>query len=186
MFQARLLRPYADKFLRASGVAPGMHVLDLGSGVGDVALLTADIVGPGGRVIGLDRDVKGLERACQRTVEQGCSSWSRSRPPPWMFFHHRTIRRCGRSLYIALSAGRCSYHSPGDALSQAGWHCCIFMRSISPMQIRPSPSCELWDRAYCLLAEVFRRGGAPRILGAALVRRSWTQAFLFPLLSRRP
>ena len=51
-----------------------MRVLDLGSGVGDVALLAGDIVGAGGCVIGLDRDPKGLDRAHQRTVEQGCST----------------------------------------------------------------------------------------------------------------
>ena len=56
MFQARLLRPYTDKFFRAAGIVPGMRVLDLGSGMGDVALLAADIVGPAGYVLGIDRD----------------------------------------------------------------------------------------------------------------------------------
>jgi ubiquinone/menaquinone biosynthesis C-methylase UbiE len=75
MLQGRILRPYTEKFFRTAGISPGMRVLDLGFGVGDVALLAADIVGPGGRVVGLDRDANGLERARQRTVEQGCSSW---------------------------------------------------------------------------------------------------------------
>jgi Methyltransferase domain len=52
-----------------------MRVLDLGSGIGDVALLVGDIVGPCGRVLGLDRDAMALDRARQRIVEQGCSSW---------------------------------------------------------------------------------------------------------------
>jgi len=55
MFQARILRPYTEKFFRAAGLAPGMRVLDVGSGMGDVSLLSADIVGPGGRVLGIDR-----------------------------------------------------------------------------------------------------------------------------------
>ena len=41
--------PYTEKFFRAAGLAPGMRVLEVGSGMGDVALLSADIVGPGGR-----------------------------------------------------------------------------------------------------------------------------------------
>jgi ubiquinone/menaquinone biosynthesis C-methylase UbiE len=49
VLQARILRPYTEKFFRAAGVTPGMRVLDLGSGVGDVALLAADIVGPAPR-----------------------------------------------------------------------------------------------------------------------------------------
>ena len=44
MLQARILRPYTEKFFRA----PGLRLLDVGSGMGDVALLSADIVGPGG------------------------------------------------------------------------------------------------------------------------------------------
>ncbi|MEP6717046.1 MAG: methyltransferase domain-containing protein [Terriglobia bacterium] len=63
MFQARLLRPYTDRFFRAAGIAPGMRVLDLGSGMVDLALLAGDIVG---QVVGLDRDDKGLQRARRR------------------------------------------------------------------------------------------------------------------------
>ena len=84
MLQGRVLRPYTEKFFRSAGISPGMRVLDLGSGVGDVALLVADIVGPGGRVVGLDRDPAALERARQRTVDQGCSSGSRFKPRTWM------------------------------------------------------------------------------------------------------
>jgi ubiquinone/menaquinone biosynthesis C-methylase UbiE len=75
MLQSRVLRPYTERVFRSSGIEPGMRVLDLGSGVGDVALLAADIVGPGGSVLGIDRDAVTLERAKQRAVEQGCSSW---------------------------------------------------------------------------------------------------------------
>ena len=46
MVQARLLRPWTEHFLRAGGLRPGMSVLDLGSGIGDVTLLAAEIVGP--------------------------------------------------------------------------------------------------------------------------------------------
>src|SRR5262245_65765231 len=75
MLQARMLRPYTEKFFRAAGLVPGMRVLDVGSGVGDVALLAADIIGPGGRVLGIDRDADALANARRRTEEQGCASW---------------------------------------------------------------------------------------------------------------
>jgi ubiquinone/menaquinone biosynthesis C-methylase UbiE len=75
MFQGRILRPYTDRYFRAAGIVPGMTVLDVGSGMGDVTLVAADIVGPAGRVLGLDRDTEGVERARRRALEQGCSSW---------------------------------------------------------------------------------------------------------------
>src|SRR4051812_45302521 len=75
MLQGKLLRPFTERTFRSAGLGPGMRVLDLGSGMGDVALLLAEIVGPGGKVVGLDRDTSALERARARAAEQGCSSW---------------------------------------------------------------------------------------------------------------
>src|SRR5215475_12465451 len=74
-FQAEILRPFTEKFFRFAGVSLGMRVLELGSGMGDVAFLAGEIVGPGGRVLGVDQDIAGLERARERSRQQGCSSW---------------------------------------------------------------------------------------------------------------
>ncbi|MEK8169871.1 hypothetical protein NKH77_08860 [Streptomyces sp. M19] len=52
MVQAHLTRPWTARFLRAAGLDQGMSVLDAGSGLGDVSLVAAEIVGPGGRVVG--------------------------------------------------------------------------------------------------------------------------------------
>ena len=61
--QAKVLRPFTEKFFMMAGLGPGMRVLEVGSGMGDVALLAAEMVGPGGRVLGVDRDAAGLEKA---------------------------------------------------------------------------------------------------------------------------
>src|SRR5262249_49513373 len=53
--QARLIEPITRGFFREAGIAPGMRVLDFGSGAGDVAFLAAELVGPSGEVIGIDR-----------------------------------------------------------------------------------------------------------------------------------
>lgn len=73
--QAKVLRPFTEKCFTMLGIRPGMRVLEVGSGLGDVALLVAEIVGPGGRVLGVDRDAMGLQHARERTRQQGCSSW---------------------------------------------------------------------------------------------------------------
>jgi 2-polyprenyl-3-methyl-5-hydroxy-6-metoxy-1,4-benzoquinol methylase len=52
--QHQIYGPITRRFLTAAGVSAGMRVLDLGSGAGDVALLLADLVGPQGRVVGVD------------------------------------------------------------------------------------------------------------------------------------
>ena len=64
--QARLFNPATRRLFAEAGVTDGMTVLDVGSGAGDVALLLAEAVGPGGTVIGVDRNPQILEdaRAC--------------------------------------------------------------------------------------------------------------------------
>jgi hypothetical protein len=51
-----------------------MRVLDIGSGVGDVALLAASIVGPQGQVVGIDLDLNALEKAKARAEFLGLSN----------------------------------------------------------------------------------------------------------------
>jgi ubiquinone/menaquinone biosynthesis C-methylase UbiE len=71
MLQARVLRPMTQRLLRAAGIGPGMRVLDLGSGAGDVALLAAELVGPDGSVTGIDRDARSIALAERRAEAEG-------------------------------------------------------------------------------------------------------------------
>ena len=61
--QAALLAPCTERLFRAAGISPGNRVLDVGSGIGDVSLLLSEIVGPGGEVVGVERDPKSVARA---------------------------------------------------------------------------------------------------------------------------
>ena len=53
--------------LRAAGITPGMRVLDLGTGIGHVAMLVADLVGPQGSVVAIDSE-------CQAARSGRCAS----------------------------------------------------------------------------------------------------------------
>jgi ubiquinone/menaquinone biosynthesis C-methylase UbiE len=52
--QAELFEPSMRRLFEQAGITAGMTVLDLGSGTGDVAMLAAQMVGPTGRVVGVD------------------------------------------------------------------------------------------------------------------------------------
>ena len=54
--------------LRASGIQPGMRVLDLGTGIGNVAMLVAELVGPQGQVVGIDNSSRLLDVAASRAA----------------------------------------------------------------------------------------------------------------------
>ncbi len=66
--QARTLAPYTEQFFRDAGIRAGQSVLDVGSGVGDVALLVAALVGKAGQVVGIDRDSTALDKARERAA----------------------------------------------------------------------------------------------------------------------
>jgi ubiquinone/menaquinone biosynthesis C-methylase UbiE len=66
MFQAAILRPFTERLLRNAEIGPGMRVLDLGCGAGDVSILAAEFVGPSGSVIGIDRNPQAIASACKR------------------------------------------------------------------------------------------------------------------------
>src|SRR5262249_44363889 len=53
-----------------AGLTAGMRVLDVGSGSGDVSFLAADLVGPDGYVLGVDRSSAAVERARTRAIRR--------------------------------------------------------------------------------------------------------------------
>jgi SAM-dependent methyltransferase len=68
MLQAAILRPITARLLREAGLTPGMRVLDLGCGSGDVAMLAAELVAPNGAVVGIDRSAEALAVARERAT----------------------------------------------------------------------------------------------------------------------
>src|SRR5262245_61434787 len=69
--QAKRVAPITERFFREAGIGPGQRVLDLGSGVGDVAMLVARLVGPSGEVVAVERDRNSIAKASSRVTEAG-------------------------------------------------------------------------------------------------------------------
>jgi ubiquinone/menaquinone biosynthesis C-methylase UbiE len=61
--QASLLDTFSTEFFRHAGISPGMQVLEVGCGVGDVSLIAAQLVGKHGKVHCLDIDDAAIETA---------------------------------------------------------------------------------------------------------------------------
>jgi ubiquinone/menaquinone biosynthesis C-methylase UbiE len=71
MLQGEIYRPITRRLFETAGIGPGMSVLDIGTGAGDVALLIAELVGPTGRVLGIDMGPEVLARARERAAAAG-------------------------------------------------------------------------------------------------------------------
>ena len=69
--QAQLYNPFTRAFFQAAGIGNGMKVLELGSGIGDVSLVLADLVGPNGRVVGVELKPAAVETARTRIAASG-------------------------------------------------------------------------------------------------------------------
>lgn len=72
--QGTLADPLTRRLLSEAGLAPGMRVLDLGSGAGNVAMLAAELVGPSGMILGIDRDPDAVNRAQQHVDRTGLAN----------------------------------------------------------------------------------------------------------------
>src|SRR5262249_38370896 len=66
--QAARIAPTTERLFREAGIGPGQRVLDLGSGMGDVSMLVARLVGASGEVVGIERDATSIERAEARVA----------------------------------------------------------------------------------------------------------------------
>jgi SAM-dependent methyltransferase len=72
--QAARVAPITERFFREAGIGLGQRVLDIGSGVGDVAMLAARLIGPSGEVVAIERDPKSIAYARARVTEAGFHS----------------------------------------------------------------------------------------------------------------
>jgi ubiquinone/menaquinone biosynthesis C-methylase UbiE len=167
--QAARLAPLTERLFREAGIGPGQRVLDLGSGVGDVAMLAARLVGHSGEVVGIERDPRSLDRARARVAEAGLRNVS---------FIQSDVSQITASEPFDAAVGRFILMWLPDPAS--------VLRQLS-LLVRPGgvvafqePSwapvfailthLALWSAAASLMCETMRRSGANPEMGLALYR----------------
>jgi ubiquinone/menaquinone biosynthesis C-methylase UbiE len=72
--QAEIMKPMTRKLFVDAGIHPGMRVVDLGSGAGDVCMLLAELVGPSGTVTGIEHDEEAVNHARERAAAAGAAN----------------------------------------------------------------------------------------------------------------
>jgi ubiquinone/menaquinone biosynthesis C-methylase UbiE len=169
--QAGIVRGWTERFFRAAGIGPGMHVLDLGCGMGDVSLLAGDLVRSGGSVIGIDRDPAALSHARERAIQQGYGGFVSFVEADVNTFHREQqfdavvgryvlpyqpdpVATLRRAAALLPSGGLLVFHETDFG---------------SPVAMWPEPP-PLWQRTMQLLAEAFRSAGTPPDFGLRLTR----------------
>jgi 2-polyprenyl-3-methyl-5-hydroxy-6-metoxy-1,4-benzoquinol methylase len=164
--QARLIEPITRRFLCEAGLAPGMRVLDLGSGAGDVAFLVADLVGPGGEVVGVDRSPEALATARQRADAESISNVSFALAEAnELSFEHPFDALVGRYVLMfqpdptATVRAAAQHVRPGGVIAfhEPEWAC-----------MRSEPRVPSWDRCCEWIVTAMTEKGADMQMGMRL------------------
>jgi SAM-dependent methyltransferase len=71
LLQGRVHNDFTEHALWRAGLRPGMRVLDVGCGPGDVSMIAARLVGPHGVVLGVDAAAEVIELARARAAAEG-------------------------------------------------------------------------------------------------------------------
>ncbi len=165
--QAARLAPCTERFFREAGLGPGQRVLDLGSGVGDVAMLAARVVGPSGEVVGVERDTRSIARARARVAEAGLHNVSFTQTDVCQIPSDKPFDAAvGRFILmflpdpVAVLRSLSQMVRPGGVLAfqEPSWAPVLVLSANLP----------LWSAAASLICETFRRSGANPEIGLAL------------------
>jgi SAM-dependent methyltransferase len=165
-FQAELVAPITRKLLVNAGIREGMHVLDVGTGRGDVAFIAGEIVGGSGGVVGIDSAPRTIAVARDRAAadSRGNVSFEEGDPVGWK-----------PSSPLDAVVGRYVLQflpDPAAALRQLGGHLppggILAFHEIDWTGHRSYPPVPIWDRCCTLITEAIAVGGAETASGSKL------------------
>jgi SAM-dependent methyltransferase len=164
--QAQLVNPITRQYLIEAGIAPGMHVLDVGSGAGDVAFLAAELVGPSGQVVGVDQSLDVLDLARSRAKEQSVAN---------VTFRQSKLSEVAFDQHFDAAIGRyvlCFQPDPAALLRQVSrWvrpGGIVLFHEPDRKQMRSYPPAPTYDRMAEWIDETFGRTGMDVRMGIKL------------------
>jgi SAM-dependent methyltransferase len=162
--QGRFFDPLTRRLLREAGLAPGMRVLDLGSGSGNVARLAAEFVGPDGAVVGIEKDPAAIELA-DRHTDASNIEYREGDAQTLDGVEDGFDAVVGRLILMYLPDPAAALRRAATRLRPGGLIC---MHEIDLDYVWTSPRTPLWDRAQRWLLETMEKAGVETRMGLAL------------------
>jgi SAM-dependent methyltransferase len=157
-FQAQLIAPVTRRLLLDAGIREGMHVLDVGTGRGDVAFIAAELVGETGRVVGIDSAPTAIAVSRERAAADSRTNVSFEEGDPVAYRSTAPLDAVvGRYVLQFLDDPAHVLRSLADQLRPGG---VVAFHEIDWTGRRSCPPVPIWDRCCSLLTEVIALGGA--------------------------
>lgn len=167
--QHGLFEEFTLRLLLDAGIRRGMRILDVGSGTGDVSFMVAEIVGPEGAVVGVDKSAASVARARERAAAGG--------------FEHVTFVEgdaatipddeekfdgaVGRFVLAWVADPVRMVHAVARRVRAGG--VVVFQDFDHPLREgRSLPDAPLFERTFTLCLETLRRAGFELRMGARL------------------
>ena len=165
--QSNALQPVTEQVFRRAGIGPGMSVLDLGCGAGDVSFLAATLVGPKGAVLGIDNAPAVLAAARNRAADLGLNQ---------VRFERQSLETFQETAKFDAVVGRLVLMYQADPVltlrRAAAWArpggILAFHESDMTLGLRSCPTVPLWEQVGEWIAGTFRRGLVDCDIGSRL------------------
>lgn len=164
--QATALDPLTARVFDRAGLAPGMTVLDVGTGAGDVAALAAAAVGPTGRVVGIDRDPMALERAGRKTAGRANTEYRHVDIDDLDGMDETFDAVVGRAVFMHVPDPTRALAAAARRLRPGGLLCVHEPDMTYRWTSRPTP---LWTQVRGWILDTLERAGVHNDLGPALL-----------------
>jgi len=166
--QAEVFAPFTRQLLDEAGIRPGMRILDVGCGAGDVTFLAADLVGPSGEVVGTDHATAAVEWARARSQQRQAKNVEfREGDPTLIEFDGQFDAVVGRFVLMY-------YSDPIAAIRKLARHVrsdgLIIFQEFDMDNARTYPPAQTLDRTLAWIRQAFDATGAHTQLGLELFR----------------
>jgi 2-polyprenyl-3-methyl-5-hydroxy-6-metoxy-1,4-benzoquinol methylase len=166
--QARLFGELTEDVFVRAGIGPGMRVLDVGCGAGDVSFLLARMVGPSGAVVGVDRSEDAVAMANARAQAMGLAQVS---------FSQGEIEDISLDQPVDAAVGRfvLMYSSePSIALRRVAANVraggIVAFQEMNVAEAKSFPQVDLFEQSMRWITETLHREKVKNLMGLGLYR----------------
>lgn len=164
--QADIVNPITRRILLAAGIAPGMRVLDVGCGGGDVSLLISELVGENGHVVGIDRAPLALAaaEASARAHSRHNISFREGKPAS-LSFDQSFDAAVGRYVLMFQADPAAMVRDVARKVRPGG---IVAFHEPDWAGVRSNPTSAAYDQCCRWIIETFRRSGIETHMGDKL------------------